>query len=203
MRKIESVSRRFATASRLWKRAMGGGLAGLAIAIATVGCTWTMGSTPPLLTEPTGPQPTAATAPPREGVELIAQARGNIVTVTVRNYTGKDLLIGPKMFGVIADGQLHVVNSKQVTIRFPMLVLRHEEAASGAFRFRYFQSLEGQKLVFNSPDTARQMVIIGRREPSKPPNHRALLPPLSRREVRRMQREQERIRKALLRELQK
>jgi len=110
------------------------------------------------------PRPAFSTVLPQTGVELIAVGSGNIVWVTVINHTEKTILVGPKMFALIDGRTKHIVNPRDVTIRFPIRELRHEEGASGAFVFRKLRSVEGKRLVFNSPEAGAHMTIIRPRE---------------------------------------
>jgi len=156
----------------------------------------------PLVPELDKPRPTVAATAATPGVELIAEASGNIVMVTVINHTAKEIVIGPKMFGAIADGQIHPVDPRDVTIQFPIKAIRREEGVSGAFQFRGLKSLEGEKLILNSPEVGKMFVIIRRYEPQQA-DYQITTRLLNPAESRRLQRQQEKLREALLKELLK
>jgi hypothetical protein len=177
-------------------------VAALAAATVMVACWGLSRSTQPPVPELTKPWPNAAAFPPPKGIELIAEASGNILMVTVINHTDKPVLIGPKMFAVFVDGKLHPADGKNVTSRFLVKTLRREEGVSGAFQFRDLPSVEGQKLVLNSPDAEKQFMTIKRYEP-RLPNYQTTERPLTWGESRRLQREQENLRQKLLEELRK
>ena len=201
MQQVENQGCGLGRVAGQWKRPIVAGLAALALAAALAACTAIVRSAEPFAAQPAKPRPEAPALSPQKGVILLAEARGNTVWVTVFNYTDKPVRVGPETFAVIVGRHLYKVNRGEVIVQFPYRTLRREEGVSGAFRFRRLSSLEGQKLVFNSPDTERQMVIIGRRKlPTA--SYRTLLPPRGRRELRRLRREEEETRKALLRELQ-
>jgi hypothetical protein len=158
----------------------------------------------PLVPELAKPRATPTPAPftPPAGVEVIAEASGNIVMVTVINHTDKPVLVGSKMFAVYAEGKFYPGDGKNVASRFPVKTLRREEGASGAFQFRDLASVEGQKLVLRSPDAEQQVVTVKRYEP-RAPNYQVTERPLRRGESRRLEREQDALRQALLGEMQK
>jgi hypothetical protein len=133
-------------------------------------------------------------------VEILAQARGNVVAVTVLNRTDKAFLVGPKMVAVIADGKLY--KTLPGNARFPIRTLQPGEGVAGLFRYPEFRSLEGAKLVFNSPDVPEQFVIIGAPNAVQlpkppPPQEMGWL------ERRRLERERKRLRTILLEQLEK
>lgn len=74
------------------------------------------------------------------------------LTVYVRNETGRPLTVTPAHFGLIVEGELHPVRPGQVLIRFPVVRLEPEAMATGRFRFRDFESLQGSFLVFQHPE---------------------------------------------------
>jgi len=178
-----------------------GGMMVLVLAVVAAACLWRSRSGNPTPPDPLLPQPTGAVATPK-GIELFAEAHANAVMVTVINHMDKDLLVGPKMFAVIAGGKLYPVDPKDVVARFPIRSLHREEGVSGTFQFRNLATLEGARLVFNSPGNERQFVLINRYE-SRTPNYQPELPQLSPKEQRKLQREQEQVRKALMEALQK
>jgi hypothetical protein len=116
-------------------------------------------------TRPT-PAPTPAPQPLRiEPVELIAKARGNVLWLTVVNHLpNRNLLVGPKMVGVIVDGALYPYQPSQVTSRFPVRTLGPGAGASGVFRFSELKSLEGGRMVFNCPGVGN---FVARIEPAE------------------------------------
>lgn len=172
-------------------------LAGLALACATGQVE--VASVQPQLTKPRTP---AMPLPQKHGVELIAEARGNVVMVTINNYTGREFWVGPKMFGVIVGRQVYPANPAQVISRFPIRKLRSGEGAAGSFQFTRLGSLEGKKLVFNSPEVGKHLTIIRSWKPLRP-NYQPKLRPLTKRELRRLRREQKKLQKALLEKLKK
>jgi len=113
------------------------------------------------------PESAAATAVPKmalevdqvrpRSVEVLAYGRGNIVDVSIINFLDKPILVGPKMFGVLAAGKI-VPASPNVKI-FPVRTLKPQEGVVGRLQFPGARSLVGQKLVFNSPE-AKAMVAI-------------------------------------------
>ncbi|MCX8037678.1 MAG: hypothetical protein N3D11_11665 [Candidatus Sumerlaeia bacterium] len=146
-------------------------------------------------------QSAASLAKPKT-VELYAEASANLVMVTVINHTDKPVLVGPKMFAVIVGTELHPVDPKDVIIQFPIRTLRREEGVSGTFQFRKLATVEGQKLVLKSPDADAQYVVINRYQPRQP-NYRPEPTVADPRQMRILNREQERALRALKAELEK
>ncbi len=146
-------------------------------------------------------QSAASLAKPKT-VELYAEASANLVMVTVINHTDKPVLVGPKMFAVIAGTELHPVNPKDVIIQFPIRTLRCEEGVSGTFQFRKLPTVEGQKLVLKSPDADAQYVVINRYQPRQP-NYRPEPTVADPRQMQILDREQQRALRALKAELEK
>jgi len=183
------------------RRTLGGGLTFGAMTI-LVACLGRGDSRQSLVAELANPQPAIVPMAASSGIELTAEAIGNVVSVTVINHSNKPILIGPKYFAVIAEGKLHPVDPRNVTIQFPIRTIGREEGVSGAFQFRGLRSLEGQKLVLKSPDAEQMYVVINRYGASRPSSETTATPP-STRESRRSQRQIEKAQRALLEELTK
>ena len=183
------------------RRTILGGLFALVALVGCAGCAYQPPPAAPVAPQTPQPQPATLAAPP-PGVELIAEAYQNYLMVTVINHTDKEILVGPKMFAVIAGKKLFPVDPKAVDIQFPIRKLGREEGASGAFQFRALRSLEGQKLVFNSPGAVKEFVVISRYQ-LRAPNYEPAERPLSWSESRRLRREQDNLRQALMEQLRK
>ena len=180
----------------------GTGLRLLLIAGLATGCPSPTHLPSPGTAELPRPIPPTWTYEPPKGMELIADGMGNVVRVAVVNHTERDVVIGPKMFALIVEGKLHRIDSASATIRFPVRKLRPHEQVLGTFQFHGWKSVEGARLVLYSPDLGAQYVEIKSLTP-RAPNYTPDLPPLTKRELRRIKREQEKLRKTLLPELQK
>ena len=177
-------------------------LAALATTLVMAACFEIKRQAPPLAPELVKPPAMVSTFTPPTGVEVIAEGSGNTVVVTVINHTDKEVLVGPKFFAVRADGKTYPGDGKNVTARLLVKTLHRQEGVSGLFQFRDLTSVENQKLIFNSPDAERQIVTIKRYE-TRAPNYEPTEPASSPGESRRLQREQEAVRKKLLDELRK
>ncbi len=130
-----------------------------------------------------------ATPPPPMGVEMIAEAQGNAVLVTVINHSKKPVRVGPEMLGVIVGRKVYPGDSADVTASFPRRLLGEKQWAAGVLRFDKLGPLEGRKLVLNTPDAPKQFVIIKRYDPQRRIEYRRSYQELSRRERKRLTRE--------------
>jgi len=171
------------------------------VLVVMAACLWRSRGDTPAPPSLFSPQPTAVVVAPK-GVELFAEARGNILMVTLINHTDKDVVVGPKMFSVIAGGKRYPADSIETVAQFPIRSVRREEGVSGTFQFRSIATLEGARLVFNSPGVERQFVLINRYEP-RAPNYQPQVPALSPKEQRKLELEQEQARQALKEALQR
>jgi len=172
------------------------------IAGLVIGCSSPTHLPPPSTAKLPKPIPPTWTYDPARGIELTAEGAGNVVRVAVTNLAERDLVIGPRMFALIVEGRLYRIDSTNVTVRFPVRKLRPHEQALGTFQFHGLKSVEGAQLVLNSPDAGAQTVRI-ESSASRARKHTPDLPPLTRGELKRIKREQEKLRKTLLPELQK
>jgi hypothetical protein len=95
-----------------------------------------------------------------EAVELHAAALKNKIHIEVINKGLTVLRVSPYHFGIIVKKNLTIYDPKTAMSQFPSAVLNKGERASGNITFRGFESLAGQKLVFNNPDYKPIMAII-------------------------------------------
>lgn len=185
-----------------WSRRASRGISALGMIALSVVCLSCARSNKPVVPDLAKPQPAIAPLSTPTAIELTAEATGNVVEITIINHTKKDVLVGPKFLAIFAEGKIYPADGKNVISQFLVKTLRREEGITGAFQFRDLASVEGQKLILKSPDAEVQDVTIKRRE-ARAPNYQTSPQPLSRKEVRRAQREEEQLRKALLEALQK
>jgi hypothetical protein len=138
------------------------------------------------------PPAPVTTPPPLTHVELMAEARGNAVVITVINHSPKTVRVGPETFGVIVGSKIHPGNSSGVIAQFPRRALKHKQWAAGMLRFPKLGSLEGHALVLNTPDAPRQITTIKPYDPKREITYRRSFEELSRREKKRLARERKR-----------
>ena len=92
----------------------------------------------------------------QEGLEFYAMGQGRTVRLFLRNINHREVLVGPRCFGVIAPGARSVEPFLlgRDDHFLPVRVLREGESVQGFLRFNSQENLVGGSLVFVAPDDA-------------------------------------------------
>ncbi|MCX7049413.1 MAG: hypothetical protein NTX50_28500 [Candidatus Sumerlaeota bacterium] len=98
--------------------------------------------------------PNRAPTPLQHGLLLTAYAKGNLVSITLANYTEVPVVAGPKCFAVIPAGTRQVIpfRIEDTDQLMPIKTLNKGEGIQGRLRFGKVKDLVGSKLVYNSGD---------------------------------------------------
>jgi archaellum component FlaG (FlaF/FlaG flagellin family) len=97
-----------------------------------------------------------AFTPPAEptAVELEAKAGGARLNVVVRNVGAGVLILGPRNFGLLADGAQQPVSFPSIASQFPIVRLEPGGTVAGILAFGDGRPLPAGWLVFSHPDSS-------------------------------------------------
>ena len=106
--------------------------------------------------------PNRAPTPLQRGLLLTAYAKGNLVSITLANYTDVPVIAGPKCFAVIPAGTRQVIplRIEDTDQLMPIKTLNKGEGIQGRLRFGKVKDLVGSKLVYNSGENEPVFCVI-------------------------------------------
>ena len=122
------------------------------------------GKAPEVVTVPEPPEGVGSQTVATSGLDVGLEAfeTGGRIFINLQNNTPSSLEVSPFFFGIIIDNKKPAIKftPDKGTSKFPVTTLASGMQATGFIRFRTYDKLKGQKLVFNSPDYKPIFTII-------------------------------------------